>query len=308
MTALQNVMFGMEMRGVKKNAAKEKAQRALDMVQLPQVAARKPKQMSGGQQQRVALARALVNEPAVLLLDEPLGALDLKLRKQMQFELKDMQTRLGITFVFVTHDQEEALTMADRIAVLSDGKVLQVGTPSDIYENPVNRFVADFIGETNFLDGTLVEKTHESVEEFTVNDEVITGTLSRVKLRDGTVVEASLNDDTLAVDSPVAIALRPERIDVLPESGTVRGAGRAEVTVENALASIRAERNMNVVNGEIVQTVYIGTDTRYIIRLTDNTEVVVRQQNHGAGYDRTMESGESCYVVWDAENARVLAS
>ncbi|MEM6528512.1 MAG: ABC transporter ATP-binding protein, partial [Chloroflexota bacterium] len=275
MTALQNVMFGLEMRGVKKNAAKEKAQRALDMVQLPQVAARKPKQMSGGQQQRVALARALVNEPAVLLLDEPLGALDLKLRKQMQFELKDMQTRLGITFVFVTHDQEEALTMADRIAVLSDGKVLQVGTPSDIYENPVNRFVADFIGETNFLDGTLVEKTHESVEEFTVNDEVITGTLSRVKLRDGTVVEASLNDDTLAVDSPVAIALRPERIDVLPESGTVRGAGRAEVTVENALASIRAERNMNVVNGEIVQTVYIGTDTRYIIRLTDNTEVVV---------------------------------
>lgn len=308
MTALQNIMFGLEMAGVKKATAREQAQRALSMVQLPQVADRKPGQMSGGQQQRVALARALVNEPAVLLLDEPLGALDLKLRKQMQFELKDMQHRLGITFVFVTHDQEEALTMADRIAVMSDGDVLQVGTPSEIYEKPANRFVADFIGETNFIEGTLQEKTTEQAHAFTVNDEVISGNISRVKLGDGTVVDGVLDDTSVNTGIPVTLALRPERIDILPVSGVVKGAGRAEVAVERALESVRAEDNMNIVAGEVLQTVYIGTDTRYIVRITDNTELVVRMQNHGAGYDLALQSGESCHVIWDAENARVLTS
>ena len=125
------------------------------MVRLPGYENRKPKQLSGGQQQRVALARALVNRPEVLLLDEPLGALDLKLRKEMQLELKTLQREVGITFIYVTHDQEEALTMSDRIAVMSQGKVLQVGNSSDIYEEPNCRFVADFIGETNFISGTV---------------------------------------------------------------------------------------------------------------------------------------------------------
>jgi len=307
MNALQNVMFGLEMSGISKREAQQKAQQALEMVQLPQVETRKPKEMSGGQQQRVALARALVNEPAVLLLDEPLGALDLKLRKAMQFELKEMQHRLGITFVFVTHDQEEALTMADRIAVMSEGQVLQVGPPAAIYENPANRFVADFIGETNFIEGTLVEKTGQQVGTvFDGDTELAQGEVGRVRLNDGVVVEGILHDGTLSVDAPVAIALRPERIDVLPQQGVVRGAGRSEVSVANALASVRAEANMNVIDGEVLQTVYIGTDTRYIVRVQDNTELVVRVQNHGAGYDLALGQGEHCHIVWDAENARIL--
>jgi spermidine/putrescine transport system ATP-binding protein len=309
MTALQNVMFGLEMHGVSKSSAKDRAKRALDMVQLPQVASRRPRQMSGGQQQRVALARALVNEPAVLLLDEPLGALDLKLRRAMQFELKDMQTRLGITFIFVTHDQEEAMTMANRIAVLSDGKVLQVGTPLDIYENPANQFVADFIGETNFIQGTLVERTGVKVGTlFEGNVELEKGEVGRVKLNDGTLVDAVLRDRAATPDSAVTVAIRPERIDILPESGTVRGAGRAEVPVERALESVRQEINMNVVEGDVLQTVYIGTDTRYIVRLDDRTEVIVRVQNHGAGFDLALHAGDRCHLIWDAENARILTS
>ncbi|MBZ0305854.1 MAG: ATP-binding cassette domain-containing protein, partial [Anaerolineae bacterium] len=145
MTALENVMFGLEMERVPRQESRERAMKALELVQLSSAATRKPSALSGGQQQRVALARALVKNPTVLLLDEPLGALDLKLRKAMQYELKEMQKRLGITFVYVTHDQEEALTMADRIAVMDRGKVLQIGAPQDIYEKPHTRFVADFI-------------------------------------------------------------------------------------------------------------------------------------------------------------------
>jgi spermidine/putrescine transport system ATP-binding protein len=307
MTALQNVAFGLQMSGVNKREADQQAQRALDLVQLPQVANRKPNEMSGGQQQRVALARALINEPAVLLLDEPLGALDLKLRKAMQFELKEMQSRLGITFVFVTHDQEEALTMADRIAVLSDGKVQQVGTPTQIYEAPVNRFVADFIGETNFIDGVLVEKLTTITEYIEIDgEEIPQGRLCKVKVADGSLVEAVLSDDALAVGADVSVALRPERIDLLPERGVVRGAGRAEVHVDNALQSVRTEKNMNLLSGEIVQAVYIGTDTRYTVRIADQTELIVRMQNHGAGYDVSMQAGQGCHVIWDAENARAL--
>jgi spermidine/putrescine transport system ATP-binding protein len=155
MTVLQNVMFGLQMERVPKKEAQSRAHEALELVRLPNVATRKPSQLSGGQQQRVALARALVKRPAVLLLDEPLGALDLKLRKQMQYELKSIQNEVGITFIYVTHDQEEALTMADRIAVMDGGDVLQVGDPKSIYEHPLTHFVADFIGETNFIAGNL---------------------------------------------------------------------------------------------------------------------------------------------------------
>jgi spermidine/putrescine transport system ATP-binding protein len=152
MSVLDNVAFGLKMKGVDPASRRARAGRMLEMVHLSQFSDRLPAQLSGGQQQRVALARALAPEPKVLLLDEPLSALDLKLRQAMRVELKQLQEETGITFIFVTHDQEEALTMSDRIAVMSDGRIQQVGTARDIYEAPVNRFVADFIGETNLLE------------------------------------------------------------------------------------------------------------------------------------------------------------
>jgi len=151
MSVRENVAYGLRMRKVPKGEITGRVDEALKMVQLGQLDARAPKQLSGGQQQRVALARALVNRPRVLLLDEPLGALDLKLRKEMQLELKHLQTQVGITFIYVTHDQEEALTMSDRIALMRAGKIEQVGTPREIYAKPQSRYVADFIGETNLL-------------------------------------------------------------------------------------------------------------------------------------------------------------
>jgi ABC-type Fe3+/spermidine/putrescine transport system ATPase subunit len=158
MSVLDNVAYGLKQRGLAKGERQQKARDALELVQLPQLAQRKPKQLSGGQQQRVALARALVMEPKVLLLDEPLGALDLKVRKQLQIELKRIQERVGITFVYVTHDQEEALAMSDRVAVMNAGRIEQLGRPREIYDAPATPFVADFIGETNFirLDGKTV--------------------------------------------------------------------------------------------------------------------------------------------------------
>ncbi|MEZ5911764.1 MAG: ABC transporter ATP-binding protein [Paracoccaceae bacterium] len=157
LTVAENISFGLEMLDKPKSECRETVERMLALVQLGALAGRKTAQLSGGQQQRVALARALAPQPQVLLLDEPLSALDLKLRKEMQSELKRLQTETGITFIFVTHDQEEALTMSDRIAVMSAGKILQIGAPRDIYAHPVNRFVADFIGETNFLTAEIAD-------------------------------------------------------------------------------------------------------------------------------------------------------
>jgi spermidine/putrescine transport system ATP-binding protein len=155
MTVRENIRFGLEMKGTERGRAEARVAEMIALVKLTGMENRKPSQLSGGQQQRVALARALASEPQVLLLDEPLSALDLKLRKEMQIELKRLQTETGITFIFVTHDQEEALTMSDRIAVMSQGEILQVGGPREIYERPTRRFVANFIGETNFFDGAV---------------------------------------------------------------------------------------------------------------------------------------------------------
>src|SRR5918998_870748 len=149
---LDNVAYGLKQRGLSKEVRRDRARAMLELVRLPALETRKPKQLSGGQQQRVALARALVMEPQVLLLDEPLGALDMKVRRQLQIELKRIQETVGVTFVYVTHDQEEALAMSDRVAVMSGGRIEQVGTPREIYDNPVSPFVADFIGETNFIE------------------------------------------------------------------------------------------------------------------------------------------------------------
>jgi spermidine/putrescine transport system ATP-binding protein len=194
MNVAQNVAFGLKMRKVAKTEIERRVRDALQLVRLDGFENRRSTQLSGGQQQRVALARALVNSPKVLLLDEPLGALDLKLRQQMQRELKVLQREVGITFVFVTHDQEEALTMSDRIGVMNDGKLLQVGTPEEIYEQPANRFVADFIGQTNLLDGTV-----ES------DDTVCLHNGARIPVR-----------SDLSPGTTVAVSLRPERASLTP--------------------------------------------------------------------------------------------
>ena len=173
MTVADNVAYGLMIRKVAKAERTRRASEMLDLVQLPGLENRKPAQLSGGQRQRVALARALILHPRVLLLDEPLGALDLKLRQQMQIELKAIQQRVGITFIYVTHDQEEALTMSDRIAVFSKGKIEQVGTPAEVYEYPATEFVAGFVGVSNLIGGETAQKLTGSVAEFTVRPEKI---------------------------------------------------------------------------------------------------------------------------------------
>jgi spermidine/putrescine transport system ATP-binding protein len=189
MNVAENIAFGLKMKRVRKADIGRRVNEAIQLVQLAGLEERRSTQLSGGQQQRVALARALVNSPKVLLLDEPLGALDLKLRQQMQRELKLLQREIGITFVFVTHDQEEALTISDRIGVMNDGELLQVGTPEEIYEHPANRFVANFIGQTNLLDGTV-----ESADTVCLTNGVrIPGT------------------SDFAAGTRVAVSLRPER-------------------------------------------------------------------------------------------------
>ncbi len=189
-----NVAFGLKMQRVPKHEIAGRVREAIRLVRLEGLEQRRSRQLSGGQRQRVALARALVNRPKVLLLDEPLGALDLKLRQEMQGELKALQREVGITFVFVTHDQEEALTMADRIGVMNEGRLLQVGTPAEIYEHPVNRFVADFIGQTNLLDASVVS-----------NDTVC--------LANGDHIDGHCD---LPVGTRVAVCLRPERAGMHP--------------------------------------------------------------------------------------------
>ncbi|MEQ8333388.1 ABC transporter ATP-binding protein [Nisaea sp.] len=196
LTVAQNVGFGLEMLGKTKTEVAHAIDEVLTLVHMEQMAHRYPTQLSGGQQQRVALARALAPKPSVLLLDEPLSALDLKLRKQMQIELKRMQMETGITFIFVTHDQEEALTMSDRIAVMSAGRILQIGAPRDIYNAPTNRFVADFIGESNFLPAAVAES-------------------GSVTLGNGNHTPAVMPGN-LAKGTRVTVAIRPERVELDP--------------------------------------------------------------------------------------------
>tara|TARA_Y100000741_G_C18213225_1_gene542603 strand:- start:22 stop:1089 length:1068 start_codon:yes stop_codon:yes gene_type:complete len=192
MTVAGNIEFGLQMQKVPKEERSELIEWAINLVEMDGLSHRKPTQLSGGQQQRVALARALVNRPEVLLLDEPLGALDLKLRQQMQIELKNLQREVGITFVYVTHDQEEAVTMSDRIGVMHEGKLLQIGTPEDIYERPTTRFVADFIGRSNFLEATVASE-----------NEVVLSNGDRLQLQ-----------SDYETGESVAITVRPERLTI----------------------------------------------------------------------------------------------
>lgn len=241
LSALENVA-----EGVGAGSRKDRRKRAgelLELVRLAGLEERRPFELSGGQQQRVALARALANHPKVLLLDEPLSALDLKLRQKMRIELKNLQRETGITFVFVTHDQEEALTMSDRIAVMNDGSILQVGTPIDIYEHPTHRFIADFIGETNLLGAEVVG--HEGGE-------------SRVRLASGAERTANAPADS-ATAGAVTVTIRPERVVIAEHEDNTALVGRVE------------------------NIVYFGTDTIYLLNVNDARPLTVRVQNRDGG-------------------------
>ncbi len=293
MTALQNVMFGLEMEGVPKAEAVKRAREALELVRLPQAADRKPRQLSGGMQQRVALARAIVKRPAVLLLDEPLAALDLKLRQAMRFELKAMQKTLGITFIFVTHDQEEALTMADRIAVMNQGKVLQVGTPEEIYDQPNSQFVADFIGETNFLKGKLIDKQDK---------------FGWVEVDSGTKFKAVMTDPGCPLGKEVTVAVRPEKLNLFPSEGLMTYPDSSTDKVDNYKASLLKDPDINLMQAKVREDIYIGTDTRYIVGIGEkqNVELVARVQNFGLRSESWYEKGQTVNIFWDAETARIL--
>jgi spermidine/putrescine transport system ATP-binding protein len=275
MTVSDNVGFGLEMKKLPRAEIQQRVNDTLELVRLPNLSDRKPRQLSGGQQQRIALARALINRPDVLLLDEPLSALDLKLRKAMQLELKDLQHKLGITFIFVTHDQEEAMTMSDRIAVMDQGVVLQVGTPTEIYEQPATRFVADFIGETNFLHCRVTSCENDR---------------ARVELGEKLQIQASC-DGQLTAGQEGSVVIRPEKINI-------------HATQPAVSAHIDT-----IFPGEIVEAVYIGTDTRFSVRLDDAITINVRHQNMSINDPLAhMRSGENVYVSWDSAAARVLTA
>jgi spermidine/putrescine transport system ATP-binding protein len=239
LNVFDNVAFGLRRAGVKGEELRGRVIDACEMVQLSGFEKRKPTMLSGGQQQRVALARALVNRPKVLLLDEPLGALDLKLRKEMQLYLKDLQHEVGITFIYVTHDQEEALTMSDRIAVMNEGKVQQVADPPTLYERPNNRFVADFIGQTNVFSGTV---------------EAVDGSRVTLSVPSGEKVDASTGEAEVGVGQATHAVVRPEKVRFGSEGD-------------------------NVMTVRIHQIVYLGVSIQYIADLPGGEKLILYQQN-----------------------------
>jgi len=254
----ENVAFGLRRRGVKDVDTQVK--KALELVELTHLSGRKPSQLSGGQQQRIALARAIVNRPALLLLDEPLGALDLKLRRAMQIELKWIQTEVGITFVHVTHDQEEAMTMADTIAVMNEGKIEQMGSPADLYDNPRTAFVANFLGQSNLIKGSIVDHSGDSG---IVN---IFGT----KL-------ALPTPRNHAHDSSVLLGIRPEKIRIAPRGSSMSG---------------------NVLEGGVISDAsYIGVSTQYQVEMPWGQELMVFEQNDDG--TPPLAKGDAVTMSWE---------
>ncbi|MEQ1566129.1 MAG: ABC transporter ATP-binding protein [Myxococcota bacterium] len=268
----RNIAFGLEMRSTPKSEIPDRVRKAMGMVRMdPDAFARRlPAQLSGGQRQRVALARALVLEPSILLLDEPLGALDLKLRKEMQLELKQLNRELGTTFVYVTHDQEEALTMSDRIAVMSNAKIAQLGTPAETYECPRTEFVARFIGESNFFDGTAA------------------GTAPggwKVDTAGGSFVVP--NHPSIAAGKRVQIAVRPEWIDLFAPS--------------------QVPADENVLVGKIGEVIYLGETLHVLVQLPGDRRATVAIRNEGQlTRPVSWAKGQEVAVAWKPEDCQVL--
>ena len=266
MTVAENLAFPLEVRGLGKADIKAKIDRALDMVSLKSYGARRPAQLSGGQQQRVAVARALVFEPDLVLMDEPLGALDKQLREQMQFEIKHLHEKLGITVVYVTHDQAEALTMSNRIAVFNDGVIQQLSTPAELYEAPMNSFVAQFIGENNRLNGVIKE----------AQDGVC-----RVELPSAVSVGAITVNGSKAGDR-TTLSLRPERVEIDPTDPSVS----------------------NRLEGEIKELIYLGDHIRTRLLVAGNDDFVVKVPNRSRGAG--LKEGARVTLGWRTEDCRAL--
>lgn len=267
MTVAENVAFGLKRKKVPAAEIRTRVAEMLELVELGDRAKYKPRQLSGGQQQRVALARALVNRPSALLLDEPLGALDLKLRQAMQLELKRIQREVGITFVYVTHDQSEALTMSDRIAVMNKGRIEQLGTPAQIYETPATRFVAGFIGTSNILTGTAQR---------------VSDTLVRIDYGGDQHVLA--NTPQQMSDSRLVITVRPEKI---------------------RLGKDVPDANVSRIRGTVREVVYLGATTHYTVRTVDDTDIVVFQQN-SSDASNLADHGDTVWLSWRPEHSYVL--
>jgi putative spermidine/putrescine transport system ATP-binding protein len=270
MTVAENVAFGLEARRVPRAEAAARVADALQLVQLGGYGDRLPGQLSGGQQQRVALARCLVVEPALLLLDEPLGALDKSLRESMQVELRSLQQRLGITTIMVTHDQDEALTLADRVAIMRGGRLEQLGTPAEVYQTPASRFVAGFIGVSNFFQGRVDQRD---------------GTMARVATVNGLML---MVQDCPTGSDKVTVALRPEAVIIEPESTPL-------------------PTNCNSVIGVVEQVVYRGFVSHTYLRL-DNGEILISFQSNRPGSDRGMPlpAGARVRAHWAAASNRIV--
>ncbi|MCW2907267.1 MAG: spermidine/putrescine transporter ATPase subunit [Actinomycetia bacterium] len=266
MSVFENVAFGLRRKSVPRDQITRQVGEMLEIVDLTGREQRRPRELSGGQQQRVALARALVNHPKALLLDEPLGALDLKLRQAMQVELKRIQREVGITFVYVTHDQNEALTMSDRIAVMNDGVIEQLGPPRDIYEHPATRFVAGFIGTSNLLAGSLARVTGgQGVIEVSPDERII--------------VRAGRSE--LTVGQEVELTVRPEKIELAAGPGPAGGCA---------------------LRGTVTEVVYLGTSTSFSVHTTTGADVVVFQQN-SASADTPVGRGDEVWLTWDPQHS-----
>ena len=267
MTVGENLAFPLEVRGMARDAREVKVKRALDMVQMYAFINRRPAQLSGGQQQRIALARALVFDPALVLMDEPLGALDKQLREHMQFEIKHLHENLGITVVYVTHDQGEALTMSDRVAVFNDGRIQQLATPSDLYERPDNSFVAGFIGENNKLPGTI---------------ESIGDGKCVVRLATGEVIDATPVNVT-AKGAKTLVSIRPERVEFKPES---------------------MPAGAHTVDAEVMEFIYMGDMFRTRLRVAGSDDFVIKSRNTLG--QRMLRPGEKIKIGWAPQDARAL--
>ncbi len=271
MSVEKNIAYGLKRDGFKKADIKNKVNEILELVQMSQFAKRKPQQLSGGQKQRVALARALVKRPKVLLLDEPLAALDKKLREKTQFELIDIQYKLGITFVVVTHDQEEAMTLSSRIAVMNEGKFIQIGTPSDIYEYPQSRFTANFIGSITIFEGVVKEDRPDS----------------HVVRCEDDGLDLLINHDTnIHAGDSIGVAIRPEKIHLSEEKPS--------------------GHRYNTVKGKVLDIGYLGNFSVYNIELNSGKKVKVTASNQNRLPKRRLGWDDMVYLSWEAANSVIL--